>query len=53
MADGKSLEVWSEEYATSISDIPSTSGSNVHYNVSADRLRRLVQSGILRLTDLR
>jgi len=43
---------WQQSFRDSISDIPKL-GSNIHYTKSADRLRRLMKEGPLRLTDLR
>lgn len=43
---------WQQSFRSAISDLP-VLGSNIHYSKSADRLRRLVKEGPLRLTDLR
>jgi len=43
---------WQQAFRQHIADIPAI-GSDIHYSKSADRLRRLVREGPLRLTDLR
>lgn len=43
---------WQQSFREHISDIP-VLGSGIHYTKSADRLRRLIREGPLRLTDLR
>jgi len=43
---------WQQSFRKHISDLPEI-GSGIHYSKSADRLRRLVREGPLRLIDLR
>lgn len=45
-------EAWTQTFRQGVADIPAL-GSGIHYTTSADRLRRLMREGPLRLTDLR
>lgn len=43
---------WASAFRQNISDLPKL-GGDAHYTASADRLRRVMTDGVLRLTDLR
>lgn len=45
------MSQWASAFRDSIADLPKL--GSIHYEVSAERLRRLMREGLLRLTDLR
>jgi acyl-CoA oxidase len=50
---GGSLAVWVASFRSATADLPSLLGPGASHEAAASRLRRLVRSGILKLTDVR
>ena len=50
---GSELGQWEQSFRDHVADIPPMKIDQLHYNESAERLRKLLQSGLLRQTDLR
>jgi len=54
IADASSeLGQWEQSFRDHVADIPTMKIDQLHYTESAERLRKLLQSGLLRQTDLR
>merc|ERR1711865_978841 len=54
IADASSeLGQWEPSFRDHVADIPTMKIDQLHYTESAERLRKLLQSGLLRQTDLR
>ena len=48
-----SCEAWTAQFRASVSDLPHTLGSGASYQQASQRLRALVKSGLIKLTDVR